>query len=148
MIRALLVAAMLVTASPAFADTDDYLGTFPDQATAQADPVWSKFYIAPSADGPGGWRSDECFTPQVFDGTLDGNGNLVPLPGFFLWCTEPLKDDALLASPALVIAADRDMANAGNPNFIIFTGLTPAQMDADTISPTPLGSNYPFGQAP
>lgn len=46
-----------------------------------------------------------------------------------------------------MLATDRDMANAGNPSFIIAnpTGLTQAQLAEARITPTPAGANYPFG---
>lgn len=150
MIRALLVASLLVLASPALADEYDYLGSAPDQATLAADPTWSQFWIAPSADGPGGFRADECIAVQVLDTTnLDANGNPTPLSGYFEWCAKPVKDAALIADPATVLTADYDLWAQNNPAFIVSTPLTQVQMDNYLISPQMArGKAYPFGAAP
>ena len=135
-----LILALLLLASPALADEYDYLAGFPDQATAQADPVWAPKFL--NADGS--WRADLCMSPQVFNGTVDGNGNLVPLPGFFLWCAEPILDTALNLSNALLISADRDAALAGQP-FILVATIPQSTLDTFTISPQVAGTKYPFG---
>lgn len=122
----------------------DYLFSFPDEATAQADPVVGQYYRTPSTDDAGGWRADCSFPCQVFDNT-DPTAP-VALPGFFLWLALTFANDAMKASSALVLAADRDLAAQGNPNFILQRGpLAPADLSTVTVSPVIAGSRYPFG---
>lgn len=49
------------------------------------------------------------------------------------------------ANAACVLIADRDAANAGNPNFIYYSTQTTAQLTPMQLQATPLGANYPFG---
>lgn len=123
----------------------DYLFSFPDEATAQADPVVGQYYRTPSTDNAGGWRADVVLTPQVFDGTVDINGNLIALPQFFVWVALSQSDDALLSDTALVIAANRHMANMGMPDAVLRTTLTQDQLATFSISPVIAGAKAPFG---
>ena len=44
-----------------------------------------------------------------------------------------------------VLIADRDAATAANPNFILYSTQTNAQLTPLRLQPTPAGANYPFG---
>jgi hypothetical protein len=144
MITRLAFAATLLFTGAARADQYDYLLNYPDQPTAQADPVLAPYWSAPSAVNPSGsWDQSRTFQVNVYS---QAGG----FPGYWIWISEPKMVNTLLTDPALVIAADRDMAAVGNPAFMLYVtpNLSQAQLDAARVSPTPLGSNYPFGNAP
>lgn len=71
--------------------------------------------------------------------------NGTPLTDYHLWVALPSKDPTLSALSNCVLVADRDAANAGNPNFILQTSFTQAQLNSYSVSPVVAGSNYPFG---
>ena len=150
-----VIAAIVVGASiavwtiNAHADQYDYLLNYPDQATAQADPVLAPFWHAPDSDNPSGsWDQSQVFPGETVYSVVGGQP--VAFPGWWVWVSVSKSSNVLVTDPALVIAADRDLALAGNPAFMFYvtTNLTPQQLDAAFISPEPLGSNYPFGNAP
>jgi len=126
------------TARPELTTTEhDYMIDYLFKATDESTLIASlpQFY----SDG---WRSDISFPCQVTDNT-DPN-NPVILTDFHLWLSQPTLDSELTSNPTCILAADREAALVGN-SFILYTTMTPQQMDVYSISPVILGSNYPFG---
>jgi hypothetical protein len=79
-----------------------------------------------------------------------GQSETVPVtqdyPGWFIVIALPALDPALQAESGCVLVADRDAANAGKPDFLLYTStLTSDQLASSAVSPTFAGSNYPFG---
>lgn len=139
----------------------DHLLNFPDEATAQADPVVGKYYTPASADVPGAWRGDCCIagvsvyaitgTTTVTDpqtGATYQQEQHSNFPGWFIVISLPALDPTLQALPGCILIADRDAANAGSPNFIRYSSVDQATLNAAHVSPTFAGSNYPFGSVP
>ena len=125
----------------------DYLLSFTDEPTAQADPVVGSYWIPASPDGPGQWRGDVCIPGVVVTVIATGqpynaNWNLI--------ISQTAPNAALAAHPALVLAANRDLANAGQPpDVFILSSVVPAsEWPALQISPVFAGSDYPFGGSP
>lgn len=142
----------------------DYVLSFADQATAQADPVVGKYWNPgnPKANPPipGAWRGDcvirgvqvwspanDVTTPTTFNGQTVNVVTHTFLPGFWLVISKTNRDAALdnIGAP-LVLVADRDAANAGAPatTFILFANEAIATLDQMHIQPVFAGSNYPF----
>jgi hypothetical protein len=84
----------------------DHLLTFPDEATAQTD--LPQFWMAPSADGPGGWRGDLCNPGLSVYAVVDGAKQA--FPGWYIWISLPALDPTLtgLSGNACRIATDYD----------------------------------------
>ena len=126
----------------------DHLLTFASEAAAQTDPIVGAYWIVSDSDSPGGWRGDVCI-PAVSVYTKNADGSRNQSPGWFIVISLPALDPALQNAgngTACVLIADRDAANAGNANFILYApGLSQQQLAATFVEPTFAGSNYPFG---
>lgn len=140
----------------------DHLINFPDEATAQADPIVGKYYTPASDDGPGGWRGDICFVVRVYKVT--GSEQITDpetgqtysqdtrefYPGWCIWIALAALDETLrdLPNNACRIIADYAEWQASNPEFIRY--LAP-DFDQSTLSdwhiePAPAREvQYPFG---
>ena len=116
----------------------DYFFLFATQAAAEADPVVGAFYDA--TDGV--WRPDVCFpgtnvaTPQAVINSISS------LTGFWLIIAQTNPNAALAADANLVMALDRDAANAGR-SFVTSAVITGTNRTSLTFSPTPFGAKYP-----
>lgn len=142
----------------------DHLMNFATEAAAQADPIVGAYWTPADNEGdPGAWRGD-CTIPGVSVYSITGSQTITitnpdgstsqetvpttqPFPGWFIIISLTAVDPNLQAETGCILIADRDMANAGNPNFLLYTqpGLTSAELAAAKVSPTFAGSNYPFG---
>lgn len=155
MIRVML-ALMLLTAT-AQADQIDYLFTCASEAACIADPALASYYTPANADGPGAWRGDVVIpNVQVWDtrqdvSSTDADGDLIVthtyLTGFWLVVSIAGGNAALAGDANLVLAADRDAANAGRP-FVLFSSQPEGSLSFFQLSPTFAGSKYPFGAVP
>ena len=142
----------------------DYLFSFTDQATAQADPVVGAYWRPAVGNMPGSWRGDVCIPGvQVWNPAQDttatapgpggiGTVNVVThtyQPGWWIIIAFPARNSALDASAALILTADRDLANAGEPmtSFVLYSKEPLASIEGLMLAPTFAGSNYPFGNA-
>lgn len=158
-LRMLVIATGIVLLTTlARADQFDHLMNFPTEAAAQADPVVGKYWIS-DGQGGGSWRGDVVFAPvEVYTvtgtQTVTGpNGQTFQRPvkqdaaGWFLIISLTAIDPSLQAEPGCMLIADRDKALAGSTAFLDYVNpsITQAQLAATLISPTPAGSNYPFG---
>ena len=142
----------------------DYLFAAPDQATAQADPALSAFWLPANPPfTPGGWRgdcvnaslqvwSDAGDTTQTITDLMMGTQTVTThayLPGFWLSVSTSARSPALEASPLLILGADRDAADAGAPQtqyiFCFGPGQSLGQFAGMNVSPMFAGANYPFG---
>src|SRR5581483_10765162 len=112
----------------------DHLMTFADEATARADPVVGKYWTPPSDDNPAGsWRGDvtipgvEVYTLSGYQTITNPDGSTyqspikVNDPGWFIVIALPALDPNLEAEAGCVLIADRDMASAGKPGFLLYT---------------------------
>ena len=127
----------------------DHLLTFATETAAQADPVVGTYWIPPDNDGyTGEWRGDVCI-PNVSVYTINPDQSYAYLSGWFIIISRPTLDEALQNTAtglACVLIADRDAANAGDADFILYApGLSQEQLAGTYVSPTFAGSNYPFG---
>lgn len=72
--------------------------------------------------------------------------------GFFLIVASDMLDARLIAlsDNALRLAADREKAAAGDPDFMEFVAsdMDPGVLATARVEPTALGSRYPFGNVP
>ena len=137
--------------------TIDYIMHFPDEATAQADPVVGKYYYPPDDRGPGGWMGHNTIPNvqlwQPADDTYEtvtrpdgGESTIVHhkfFPGFFLLIALMQQDPALDAHTAMQIVADRE-ASAADLDWVIASVYTQAELDTMALQPTFAGSIYPF----
>jgi hypothetical protein len=125
----------------------DYLLSFPNEAAAQADSVVGAFWMPPDNQGdPGSWRGDVCI-PSVAV-TVISTGQ--PYNANWNIIISQSADNPLLDGHAnLVLAANRDMANAGAPpsQFVLSSVVPAAEWPLLQVSPQFAGSNYPFGQS-
>jgi hypothetical protein len=142
----------------------DYLFCFADQPTAQADPVVGAYWRAGVNDNPGSWRGDVCIpgvqvwnpaqdttTPATGPGGI-GTVNVVThtyQPGWWIIIALPVRNAALDGLAALILTADRDLANAGEPmtSFVLYSKEPLSSIEGLMLAPTFAGSNYPFGNA-
>lgn len=174
MIRWLLILSlgMLAGIVAARANQIDYLFICPDEPTCIADPAIGKYHVpADSSGDPASWNMSSVL-PGPPDGplsvfqitgsqtitvtNLDGSQSqqTVPTtqayPGWPVVISVPGGDPALDGNQYEVLKTDRDMANAGNPGFMLYAApnLTQSQFNASVISPTFAGSRYPFGNTP
>lgn len=136
----------------------DYLLQFPDEATAQADPVVGAYWLPETERGPGAWRGD-CVIPaaqawhpseDVVTQVPDREGNMMDiithqfLPGFYIIIVRPEQDPDLDDHPETLIVTDREGGAADEVDYLIFTAYTPAEMADLMVQPLHMGCNYPF----
>jgi len=100
------------------------------------------FNSANVGNGNDGWRKDLTFWCQVYDNTDPTNPK--PLNGYFLWASLPVHDPAFGNLSACDMVADRTLALAGDPSYLIFSTYTPAQRAVYSIVPVVAGAHYPF----
>lgn len=132
----------------------DYVLSFTDQPTAQADPVVGKYW---RAGNPGAWDSSRCFpgqqvwnpaqdvtTPQTINGQTVNVVTHTFLPGWFITIALAARDPALDSHPNLVLIADADEADKGVPptQYLLYANEPVAQMDGLRIQPLPAGRKY------
>jgi hypothetical protein len=117
----------------------DYFFLFPDEAAAIADPVLAPFHIAVD---PVGWRCDFCFpnmaivTPQAVVHGINPN------TGFWIMVARNTPINVMGTHANLVLALDRDAANAGG-TFVRIAALAGVNRTTATMSVLPAGANYP-----
>ena len=116
----------------------DYFFLLATEAAAEADPIVGAYWISDLAQ----WRPDVCFpgtkvaTPQA---VINGISSLT---GFWLIIAQTNPNAALAADANLVMALDRDAANAGR-SFVTSAVITGTNRTSLTFSPTPFGAKYP-----
>lgn len=133
----------------------DHIGAFVDEAHAQADPVWSEYYIPPTGGEnplPGGWNQAYCIadlliwdpaddTTETID-TSEGPIEAVthhPYDGKWrVVVTLPEQSLALSASLNCELVADH------NTGIAIASTLSPQEMSTLMMQPVFSGSQYPF----
>jgi hypothetical protein len=128
----------------------DHLMTFPDEATAKADPVVGTYFVN------GGWRGDICI-PNLFvwspaantSGGTDSFGNPIVVRHAYdtnwrLMISKTAQDPVLSALPTCHLVCNRDLSTQGMAVFVLQSVLTQLQLSALAIEPTFMGSNYPF----
>lgn len=131
MIARLTFLLLLLSASVAHANEFDHLMSFPDEATAQADPVVGQYWTPPSADNPSGsWRGDVAIPGVVAVQTDSGTA----LTGWRIIIALPNLSAALEADPACEIIFDDDAAIAGQP-FILYSVYVASDLADLTIQP-------------
>lgn len=139
----------------------DHLMNFADEATAKADPVVGRYWLAdPDLPAGGAWRGDVCIpglavyqvtgTQAVTDPTTGQTYQQdirQPYPGWWIAIALPALDPALQADAGCVLITDRGKAAAGEPGWQLYAApsVTPQDLAATRVEPTFAGSNYPFG---
>lgn len=127
-----------------FADAASAFAALPQHAVqGDAGPVWNPGYAMPVS----------VTVPDPSGGTDENGAALrVAVSGYFAWISLGAVDPSIRDLPgnACRLISDRDAANAGSPEFILYRA---ADLGDDTfntamVSPVFAGSNYPFGHPP
>jgi hypothetical protein len=163
----LLALAFLALAAPARADMFDHLVTAADAPTLctalqslklcsfdqNNNPQWAPNVLL-NTNGPNDQSVQVIISPAVWDNETSPPTLTTPAtlaPGFWAIVAETKEDKALEALPndVTVLVTDRDLATAGQPPsvFILYEdpNFNAAWISTVTVSPTPAGGNYPFG---
>jgi len=134
----------------------DYLFNHADEASALADPLLALFTVT-AEDGSKFWGPQvirdvrvEDLTRPTIQHDAETNTDFATYPvlaGFHVMLMYLARDEALLASPNCVLAADRDLAEAGEPReTYVVKALVPVEELATLrVSPIPAGAAYTFG---
>lgn len=146
--------AATLAALPVRADQIDAILQYSSLAAAEADPLVAAHSFVDPDTGQLVFRSENVIpdvkvwkasqdTTSIVNGVtvvthtyLTGYFILVSLPFIYV----PLRDD-----PALIVAIDRDKANAGEPGAVLKSPISLAALQDYRIAPLFAGSSYPWG---
>jgi hypothetical protein len=154
----MLLGALLLACVAARADTVDYLLTYATTAAAQADPALAAYGSVDPDTNAWTWRGDVVIAGvQVWDTRQDVTStNPSPPPatitthtyqsGFWMIVSTQGRVAALDADAATQLVADRSMAIAGNPGFILYSTEPAVDLQYFMLAPTFADVvAYPFG---